>query len=704
MRRSALVLLTLASLAASAPARAEAPPSKQEESRKKLLKELGLKKTDAPVPPAETAPTPAVPPTTPEEPAPKTPGRAPETKPAERRSPAPSFQRAIHPILMSTCGAACHRAGGPAMATRLVLTGDARADHAAVARLVDVHAPPASRLLTKVSGAEPHGGGPLWPEGNPAREKLLQWIQRGAPLDAPATPEPKAEPAPEAQASAPPSRTRGHGAPVPAAPAVAEPVPGEPAAAPAAPAPAPAAPSPPRAAQAPAVHPILMSACAVCHRAGGPAAATRLVLTGDAVADEAAARALVDPRAPEQSLLLAKASGTVMHAGGPVLPTADPRYAVLLAWAAPLAPAPGPAPIAPVAVAAPIAPPVPAAAPPSHHGLQPGGVQLPLGFFLDGRFDLAYERRTFNGDPFADGSVAALRSYHHFLFLSREAGGPCGLSLEVLTLLFWEAHCRIPGLPGPLHVNVAGGKIVVPFGADPLFHQSYGGLEGFDQPILPAVWSIEGVAAHVVVPHGKLAFSDDLYVVRGYALARADAVLNLQNDFSATDTAELGWGNRLGVAWLGLSAWYSAYFNPLGFGRHLFMQAVDVMVARPRAIPVLGHFSAAAGFLRADVSGGGPGVGGPGLDYYDFGSYFQLRYHPTDWLYVQYREGLRTFDNRRGVILDNSRLTSADASTHNFGVVARCGGLSGGVFYFVNLEKVNEIPNDLLRVSVAYDF
>ena len=80
--------------------------------------------------------------------------------------------------------------------------------------------------------------------------------------------------------------------------------------------------------------------------------------------------------------------------------------------------------------------------------------------------------------------------------------------------------------------------------------------------------------------------------------------------------------------------------------------------ARQRQLPVLGHFSLGVGLLRADVSGGGPGVGGVGIDYYDFADYLQLRYYPVDWLFLQYRAGLRTFDNRRALILDQSRLTS----------------------------------------------
>jgi len=436
---------------------------------------------------------------------------------------------------------------------------------------------------------------------------------------------------------------------------------------------------------------------------------TRLLLSGDAAKDETTARAFVDMQAPEQSPLVTKSSGQ-MHGGGAVLPPGDARMATILAWAHSLAApaAPAHAGAAPGATPPTTAAPPPAASPPPPsppgHGA-PEGLALPLGFMLDGRFSLDYERRQFTGNPFGGASVNALRSYHHFLFLSRDtAADPCGLSLEVLTLQFWEAHCRVPRLPAPLRLTVAGGKIVVPFGADPLFHQNYGGLGGFDQPVLPVIWATEGAAAHLVVDHRPIVLTDDLFVVRGYALPHADSIINLQSGFSAEDATKLGFGNRLGLSWMFVSAWYSAYYNPLGFGRRLFMQALDLTVWRPRGIPVLEHFSAGAGLLRADVSGGGPGVGGVGFDYYDFADYLQLRYYPFDWLYIQYRTGLRTFDNRRGVIIDKTRLTSADASTHNFAVVARTNGLTAGLYYFINVEKVDEVPNDLVRLSVVYEF
>jgi hypothetical protein len=676
-------------LALTAAAHAEPPAPKrqtpQERKRQQILDELGLKRTDTPTPPSVQAP--------PEGAAaagaagaagvaPERPTPGPSLEPAARA--APSFRKAIHPLFLHSCQV-CHRAGGPGGATRFVLVGDAAADFASVRALVTPNAPPTSPLLLKASGAG-HGGGAPWPASGEAHERVLTWIAKGARFDGVTTAAPPVV-APVAVESAD-RRPAAPRAPTPQA------------------APTPEAPAPvatPPVDAAADFHALLTSACATCHNARGPAAATKLVLTGEPSADEASARAFVDPAAPARSVLLRKATGE-LHGGGVVLPPNDPRLATLVAWVesvstktvAPVEPTPAtrPDPAAPKAELA-AAPPVPAAAP---HA--PNGLPLAGGFLLNGRFDLAYERHQFSGDPFADSSTAALRSYHHFLFLSREsADDPFGLSVELTSLLFWEAHARLGGHGRSWHLLVSGGKILVPFGADPLTHQSYGGLEGFDQRLLPVIWAQEGAAAHLTVDRGRLVLTDDAFVVRGYVLSRADAVLNLQADFSAADDARLGWGNRLGLAWMNVAAWYSAYFNPLGFGRRLLMQAADLTIWRPRSVPVLGHFSAGAGLLRADVSGGGVG-----LDYYHFGSYVQVRYHPTDWLYFQYRQGLRTFDNRRGLILDETRLSADDMSTHNFAVVARCRGLSFTLAYFLILEKAGELPNDFARASVAYDF
>ena len=47
---------------------------------------------------------------------------------------------------------------------------------------------------------------------------------------------------------------------------------------------------------------------------------------------------------------------------------------------------------------------------------------------------------------------------------------------------------------------------------------------------------------------------------------------------------------------------------------------------------------------------------------------------------------------------------AAGLERHELVVVGRYRGLTGGLYYFINLEKVDEIPNDLLRLIVTYEF
>ncbi|MEZ4272593.1 MAG: hypothetical protein R3C68_14540, partial [Myxococcota bacterium] len=299
----------------------------------------------------------------------------------------------------------------------------------------------------------------------------------------------------------------------------------------------------------------------------------------------------------------------------------------------------------------------------SHHQAAQG-IPLPGDLRLNGRFDLNYERVGFSGDP-SEGQQA-LRNYHHFIFLSRQAkGDPVTFNAELIDLTFYEAAYKMT-IAQSVRLKIKAGKILVPFGAEPLFHNSYGGRSGFDQQILPIIWARHGASAQLQYRLGSVALSNDLYAVQGHALRTADGVLNLQNDFSANDDVNFGTGDRLGVSWGPISAWYSFYFNRLGFDRKLFLQALDISVWRPRSIPVLEDFSLSAGILRADISGGGAGE-----DYYHFGDYLQVRYYPWDWFYLQYRTGLRTTNNRRGIVFDNTRGDENDNSSHNFAVVVQ---------------------------------
>lgn len=82
-----------------------------------------------------------------------------------------------------------------------------------------------------------------------------------------------------------------------------------------------------------AAHPLLLSGCQSCHRAGGAAGNTGFVLTGDADADFQVANALTDTASPSGSRLLRKAAGAG-HGGGAIYADGTPEYQTLLSWIA----------------------------------------------------------------------------------------------------------------------------------------------------------------------------------------------------------------------------------------------------------------------------------------------------------------------------------------------------------------------------------
>jgi cytochrome c553 len=692
----------------SSDAQAAAPPSEQEAERRRLLDRLGLKKRPAPAAPAPAAPPPKDEPAEEKERT-EPPGAEAEPPAATPAPPGLTFSGRVHASLLGACRS-CHGATGVAARSGYVLDGTLEADFAATRRFIRVGQPDDSALLRLASGAG-HAGGAVLEPASSDHQLLSRWIAEGARRGGPAS---AAVAVVAATPSAPPldgsrSSTATPPAPPPAPSTAAAPSREE----------VPLEPIPPGApigattlAYAPTVHDALTQSCASCHRADATAASTRYVLTGDVSADFASAQRFVDHAQPEASPLLVKASG-VAHGGGAIYPPGSEGYLRLLEWiqlgaSGPTAPVLTPATSALDASAAAPAPPAngpapPLAAAPAPHGsaaaAHASGMRLPFDFRLNGRFDLNYERRNFDTQPFSGGDDV-IRSYHHFVFLSRHTeDDPVGFSAELVNLTFWEAQYRL-SLPESVgQAWLKAGKLLVPFGPDPLFHQSYGGLTGFDQRVLPVIWAQEGASARFSRERGELSWAADVYAVRGHELRQRDAVLNLQGDLSPLDSVHVAVGARLRASWHALSLFYSAYANGLGFGRALYLQAADVSLWRLRGVPVLENIAAELGLLRADISGAGAGQ-----DYFHFASYFRLRYFLTEQVYAQYRQGLRTFDNRRGVFIDDTRLTRDDGSTHNFGLVARTGPLTFGAYYFFNLEKADEVTDDFLRITGVYEF
>ena len=332
--------------------------------------------------------------------------------------------------------------------------------------------------------------------------------------------------------------------------------------------------------------------------------------------------------------------------------------------------------------------------------LFPGGIRI------GGLFDASYERAGMDGS--LTSGKNAFRNYHHFLFLSRQGNNiPIGFNAEVLGQYFYELTARLWRKGSAFRLSARAGKIMVPFGPDPLFHKNYGGLSAIDQKLLPVVWSSFGASLRADASVGGFSLADDLYFVQGFDLSTRASPLDMQRDLQAYDGARVAVGDRLSVSRGPVTLWYSLYWNPLRFGRRMLMQAVDLAIWRP-SWPVLNRLALGVGLLRAHISAdqsyGTPDAIPDAGAYYDFADYLWLRVYATQWLYLQARSGLYTFNNHKGFSYDPERADPSDSSHHNLALVAEYAGAQFSLGYYWNLEKVGETANDLLRFMVMYAF
>lgn len=338
------------------------------------------------------------------------------------------------------------------------------------------------------------------------------------------------------------------------------------------------------------------------------------------------------------------------------------------------------------------------ALPPGHPPIAHGGIKLPADLRLHGRFDIAYERHGYSSD-LTEGKDA-FRNFHRFLFLDRATrDDPFFFKAELLALTFFEIGARFRGPDEDIwRLTLGAGKVLVPFGADPLFHHAYGGRVGQDQRVLPLVWAEYGLKAQLALDLAPVGLRFDAYLIRGHALRAADGILSLQANVSPLDEMNVAGGGRISASYGPATVSYSVYGSSLDFDRSVFMQAFDLTVWRIPGVPVLEDVALSFGLLRADVSGGE-------LDsYYHFADYLQVRYYPVDWLYVQYRGGLDMRDNRSGLFADPDRLDRFDTTAHSVSVGFLHRGLSFVVQHLWQLELVDEQPDDFFRLTVAYEF
>jgi len=186
-------------------------------------------------------------------------------------------------------------------------------------------------------------------------------------------------------------------------------------------------------------------------------------------------------------------------------------------------------------------------------------------------------------------------------------------------------------------------------------------------------------------------------VTRGFALRKADGILDLQANAAPLDDLNFGGGARLGASLGTATLSYSFFASALDFHRSLVLQSLDVSLWR-LPFPVLEDVAITAGVLRADVSGGDQPA------YYNFADYLQIRYYPIDCLYIQYRGGLDMRDNRSGLFADPARLDRFDTSAHSVALGWIHGNFSLVIQHLWQLELVDEQDDDFFRVTATYEF
>ena len=349
--------LALVALALLVPATARTQkPSPQEAERRKMLDQLGLDKTDKTARRTRAARA--------DDGAGARAGRARrgQAAPARRRerrrrdrqrlgpATAGSVHRARAPGRCWRPAAACHGAGGPAAATRLVLDGNVERDHAAARRLVDVREPAPQPAADEGDRRRSTAAGATLPAGSDPYRRLLRVdLRRRAALDAESPPpgsathrrrraaagrrhpeasrRPRRPPPRSPESPTTPADTSAGVAPGTAAAAASGTPPAETGAQPRAargrsrrrPA---ARPGPPAVATGSARR-ARLDACRLCHAHGAVAGLTRFVLTGPLEARSDRLARLRDPGQPDRERAGHQGRGQP-HGGGAPWPEGSP--------------------------------------------------------------------------------------------------------------------------------------------------------------------------------------------------------------------------------------------------------------------------------------------------------------------------------------------------------------------------------------------
>ena len=307
------------------------------------------------------------------------------------------------------------------------------------------------------------------------------------------------------------------------------------------------------------------------------------------------------------------------------------------------------------------------------------------GFLINGKIDINFESRDFNTNPLK--GRFSLVNYHRFLFVSRREGN-LFLSVLIPDLWFYEFGYRVG------RFQIKGGKILVPIGADPLFHHEYGGLTGFDQQFIPFVWSEHGISLNFQAVRSRLfVLSGDIFVITA---PKGDPTqLFLLTQPSQADKFALG--GRLKIGYGKAIAFLSFYWNQYSGRYDLIMPSADISLSYG-FLPFTPNIAVKMGFLRPYIEGAPP-IG----NYYHFANYLRLDIKLPEGFLFRLLTGTKTIQNYRGLYYDRERGDENDSTTFNFALFWKKYGFTTGIQYVINFEEI-EVQNNFMRISMTYEF
>ncbi|GBD03238.1 hypothetical protein HRbin19_00519 [bacterium HR19] len=314
-----------------------------------------------------------------------------------------------------------------------------------------------------------------------------------------------------------------------------------------------------------------------------------------------------------------------------------------------------------------------------------------FGLLINGKFDVSFELREFYGDPFQ--GKPSLTNYHKFIFISRrKAEDKFFFTAEVIERYFYEFGARFE------KVEIKFGKVLVPFGADPLFHHNYGGLTGFDQKFVPFVWSEHGgvFTSHILKkPDKKLILSNDFFLVNApggdpakeFSLGKADP-----SRFAVGDRVKFGYSH--------LIIYGSLYWTQYAKGYNFFMWGGDVSLAYGfLPYSFLKNLSLKAGFAYENVEGDPKKMG----NYFHFSDYLRIDYKLPLNLTFRFLVGTKTMLNYKYPFYDKDTADQNDETAYNFALIYRRGGFFTQFQYVVKVEA-KEQKDDFARIMVGFEF